>query len=61
MNMPKFLLGDNTDFSDDIFIIHLEYPRMVLNLKNDQVFWLEDLGEDQRELAVELPALIEEV
>ena len=59
MEMPKFLLGDNTDFPEDIFIMHLEYPRLVINLKNDQVYWLEDLGEDQRELAVELPELIE--
>ena len=32
MELPKFLLGDNTDFPDDIFVIHLDYPRFIINL-----------------------------
>lgn len=33
MELPKFLLGDNTDFPEDIFIIHLDYPRFIIILK----------------------------
>jgi hypothetical protein len=37
MELPKFLLGDNTDFQEDIFIVHLDYPRFIINLKDDEV------------------------
>lgn len=42
MELPKFLLGDNTDFADDIFIIHLDYPRFIINLKDDEVEFMEE-------------------
>ncbi len=29
MELPQFLLGDNTDFPDEIFIIHLGMPRCI--------------------------------
>ena len=45
MELPKFLLGDNTDFPDDIFIIHLDYPRFIINLKDDEV---EFMGIDEQ-------------
>lgn len=48
MNLPKFVIGDNTDFPEDIFVIHLEYPRFVINLKDDEVEFLEDIEEDKR-------------
>ena len=32
MTLPKFLLGDNTDHPEDIFIIHTEYPQFIINL-----------------------------
>mgnify|MGYP003436641947 CR=1 FL=1 len=43
MELPKFLLGDNTDFPDDIFIIHMDYPRFIINLKDDEVEFLEEM------------------
>lgn len=45
MELPKFLLGDNTDFPDDIFIIHLGFPRFIINLANDEVELLEELDQ----------------
>lgn len=61
MELPKFLLGDNTDFPEDIFIIHLEYPRFIINLANDEVEMLEDPEDlDENELAKELEVLIAE-
>ncbi len=60
MNLPKFLLGDNTDFTDDIFIIHTEFPRFIINLKDDEIEWLEEFkNEDEEELSVEVATLIE--
>ncbi|WP_299531185.1 hypothetical protein [Ulvibacterium sp.] len=61
MELPKFLLGDNTDHPSAIFIIHTEYPRFVLNLENDEVEWLEVFSkEDEKELESEAENLIRE-
>ncbi len=59
MELPKFMLGDNTDCPDDIFVIHTEYPRFVINLVNDEVEWFDDLEGDETELANEVSELIE--
>ncbi|HSQ47619.1 MAG TPA: hypothetical protein VLM44_11965 [Lutibacter sp.] len=61
MNLPKFLLGDNTDYSDAIFVVHTEFPRFVINLVDDEIEWLEDLeGDDASELAEMVSGLMEE-
>lgn len=55
MELPVFLLGDNTDFPDDIFIIHLGMPRCIINLKNDDIELLEEADElSEAELRNEL-------
>lgn len=60
MELPKFLLGDNTDYPDAIFIIHTDFPRFVINLANDEVEWLEDFDEsDKNELEIEAETLIQ--
>jgi hypothetical protein len=57
--MPKFLMGDNTDHQDDIFIIHTEFPQFIINLVDDEIEWLEDLsGESEAELTSEMNTLI---
>ncbi|MCF7560219.1 hypothetical protein L3X39_06170 [Sabulilitoribacter multivorans] len=54
MALPKFILGDNSDYPDAIFIIHTEFPRFIINLENDEVEWFEDFDdEDQNELQTE--------
>jgi hypothetical protein len=61
MELPKFLLGDNTDFPDDIFIIHLDYPRFIINLKDDEVEFLEETEDlDETELNQEMEGFIAE-
>jgi len=60
MDIPKFLLADNTDFPEAIFIVHTEYPRFIINLEDDQVEWLEEFSqEDEADLAAETEGLIE--
>lgn len=61
MDLPKFLLADNSSLPDDIFVIHTEYPRFILNLANDEMEWIDDLEEDeeQEELINEVSSLIE--
>jgi hypothetical protein len=61
MNLPKFLLGDNTDHQDAIFVIHTNFPRFIINLVDDEIEWFEDFqGEDQEELENEVASLIEQ-
>ncbi len=61
MELPKFILGDNTDYPDAIYVIHTEFPRFIINLENDEVEWLEDFDQhDQRELETEAENLIEQ-
>lgn len=61
MELPKFVLADNTDFPDDIFIIHLDYPRFLINLKNDEIEFLEELDEEDEEedIQAEMEKLIQ--
>ena len=59
MELPKFVLADNSDYPDDIFVIHLDFPRFIINLKDDEVEFLEDVeDEDQTELEGEMERLI---
>jgi len=60
MEIPKFLLADNTDYPSAIFILHTEYPRFIINLENDEVEWFEEFSkEDEEELANETENLID--
>ena len=60
MELPKFLLGDNTDHPDAIYIVHTEFPRFIINLENDDVEWLEEFEkEDEKELAAEAENLFQ--
>ena len=61
MDLPKFLLADNSNFPEDIFVLHTEFPRFLINLKDDEIEWFEDLsGEREEDIAGEVSNLIEE-
>lgn len=67
MAIPKFLVGDNTDHPENVYIIHTEYPRFVMDLDSDsdsdsdEVEWLDDIeGEDETELTDEMSKLLDE-
>lgn len=61
MELPKFLLADNSNFPEDIFVLHTEFPRFMINLKDDEIEWFEDLsGENEEDIANELSSLIEQ-
>jgi len=60
MNLPKFLLADNSNFPEDIFVLHTEFPRFIINLKDDEIDWFEDLtGENEEDIATELAGLMD--
>ena len=49
MELPKFILGDNSEFPNAIFIIHTGFPRFIINLENDEIEWLEDFDKSEEE------------
>ena len=61
MELPKFILGDNTAYPSAIFIIHTEFPRFIINLENDEIEWFEEFdAHDEKELELMVGKLIEE-
>lgn len=61
MELPKFILGDNTAYPNAIFIIHTEFPRFIINLENDEVEWFEEFdAHDEKELELMVGKLIDE-
>ena len=61
MELPKFLIADNSSLQNVIFIIHTEYPRFIINITNDEVCWLEDFDKkDEKILHSESKHLINE-
>ena len=61
MELPKFLVADNSSLQNVIFVIHTEYPRFIINITNDEVFWLEDFDKkDEEVLHIESEQLINE-
>ena len=60
MELPKFLIADNSSFEDALFVVHTEYPRFILNVSNDEVHWFEEFDkEDESALETESTSLIE--
>jgi len=60
MQLPKFVLADNTDFPDNLFVIHLEYPRFIIDLESEDIEFLEELDESEElELKEEMDRLID--
>ncbi|WP_274475929.1 hypothetical protein [Mangrovimonas aestuarii] len=61
MELPKFILGDNTDHPNAIFVIHTEFPRFIINLEDDEIEWFEDFdAQDEKELEFEVGNLIQQ-
>lgn len=60
MELPKFLIADNSSLPDEIFILHTEYPRFIINLVNDEIEWFDELSEeeDEDELIDEISGLV---
>ena len=61
MELPKFLIANNSSLQNVIFILHTEYPRFIINITNDEVCWLEDFDKkDEKILHFESEKLIDE-
>jgi hypothetical protein len=61
MEVPKFLLADNTDHPDAIFVVHTAFPRFIIDLATDDIQWFEEFDDrDQAELETETTNCIKE-
>ena len=61
MEVPKFLIADSSTLQDEIFVLHTEYPRFLLNVSNDEISWFEEFSkEDEDELGKVTEELIEQ-
>lgn len=61
MEIPEYLIGDNTDYPEDIFVVHTRFPRFIINLKNDEIEWLEEFQKgDLKELPEQIEHYIKE-
>jgi len=50
--LPKYLIADSSDRPESIYVVHTEYPRFILNISNDNIFWLENFNkEDENEIS----------
>lgn len=50
MSLPKYLIADNSDFPEVVFVVHTEFPRFILDVTNDEIQWFEDFSEEDEEL-----------
>ena len=61
MTLPKFILGDNTDHPNAIYVIHTDFPRFIIILEDDEVEWLEEFDDqDQKIIEEEMENFINE-
>ncbi len=60
METPKFLIADNSDFPDKIFIIHTDFPRFMLDVETEEIEWFDELEEEPDvDLETEIADLME--
>ncbi len=59
MEIPAFLLADNTDTPDALFVIHTQYPRFAWDLQQDEVEWFDHLEGTEEDLIDEVGRLME--
>ncbi len=60
MEAPKFLIADNSEFPEKIFILHTDFPRFLLDIETEEIEWFDDLEEEPDvDLETEIASLME--
>ena len=39
---PKFFICENLSLPDSIFVIHITYPKFMVELTDEKIIWLEE-------------------
>lgn len=59
METPEFLIADNSNFPDKIYILHTEFPRFLLDAETEEIEWFDVLEEEEGvDLEAEIADLI---
>lgn len=60
MQIPKFLIADNSEFPDEMFILHTDFPRFLMNVESGEIEMFDALEEEPDvDLEKEIAELIE--
>lgn len=60
MEIPKFLIADNSELPEKIYILHTDFPRFLLDIETEEVEWYDELEEEPDvDLETEISDLIE--
>lgn len=51
MDLPKFLIADNSDYPENIFILHTDAPIFILDIDSDEVKILDGSTPDGKTIA----------
>tara|TARA_B110000263_G_C15212056_1_gene465739 strand:- start:458 stop:682 length:225 start_codon:yes stop_codon:yes gene_type:complete len=61
MELPKFFIADNSNLENELFVLHTQYPRFLINVYDDSINWMEEFdSDDKEELEKLLPELIDQ-
>lgn len=41
-NFPKFFICENLEFPNSTFVLHINYPKFMVDLYDEKIIWLED-------------------
>ncbi|NDW17997.1 hypothetical protein D0T53_03585 [Dysgonomonas sp. 216] len=39
MDLPKFLIADNSDFPENAYVVHTQKPRFVIDVDSEEIKW----------------------
>lgn len=59
-SLPKFFLAENLKFPESSFVIHVFYPRFMVDLMDEKIIWLEDDETSSNFIQLEYRDLISE-
>lgn len=46
MQAPKFLIADNSDYPEKMFILHTEFPSFLMDVETEEMEWYDELEEE---------------
>lgn len=60
MEIPEFLIADNSEFPEKMYVVHCEYPRFILDIETEEIEWFDVLEEEEGvDLETEVADLLE--
>lgn len=60
MEIPEFLIADNSEYPEKIYVFHTEYPMFLLDVETEEVEWFDELEEEEGvDLEAEIAGLID--